>query len=103
MLDTMTGGLLRRLGRRRVKRRQAVVRVSGEFLLDVLLAPAEMTLAGVQWDGLSGTLELIVEHADLPELEEGTIVSELTPKLSRDDVTGELRADWGVLGERSSQ
>ena len=76
------------------RQRVAVVELSAEALLSLLVAPEGMTIANVSWTGRS--IRLIVSHPALRVVEEGSEGPNLYPRYSTEHQT--TNADWG-LGE----
>ena len=82
---------------------QAWMKVSGELLADILLPKGGRILSAMQSVRYPCTIELLVEHPDLPEIPEGDRVPGITPLFGREwrtDDPNELPlvtlTDWGT-------
>ncbi len=76
----------------RRERKSATVEVSAEALLSLLMAPKDMSIAGVSWDGRS--IELTVTHPALEAVNEGADLPILNPRYSI-EYQNSQKVNWG--------
>lgn len=82
------------------KRNMASFVVTPRLIEDALHMPEEHNIIGVEWDFTSRTVRLFVEGPDLPIVEPGEMMPNITPKVSvHDDPATNIREykwNWGL-------